>query len=165
MTKYKKTSFEAQAAQQIKDEAHRIATGIKTAGQSREQTKLIAKGIEKGIALYKKQEGVKARSRNKRQRNSKTASTTSANAQAKPDSDTQHPPVQTNARQTASALITAGVIFLLAGTTLAGCLLADIVIDVGDYAIPSLWSLPTALICFALATWMFTAARMSFRSG
>lgn len=165
MTKKKKTSFEAQAAQQIKDEAHRIATGIKTTGQTREQTKLIAKGIEKGISLYKKQEGVKTRTRNKKQRSSKNDSTTSANSQARPDSETQNQPRQQSTKQIAGALITATAVFLLVGTTIAGCLLADIAIYVGDYKIPALWSLPTALICFALACWMFLTARMLSRRG
>ncbi|MFC6755161.1 DUF2956 family protein, partial [Halorubrum tibetense] len=46
-----KTSLEAQA----------VAKGIQRPGQTKEQSKLIAQGIEKGIDLYKKQQKAKAR--------------------------------------------------------------------------------------------------------
>jgi len=42
-----------------------LAKGIKKNGQSKEQTKLIAAGIEKGIALYKKQHKAKMREQDK----------------------------------------------------------------------------------------------------
>ena len=43
------------------DEALRIARGTQRPGQTKEQTKLIAQGIQKGIEQYKKQQNVKAR--------------------------------------------------------------------------------------------------------
>lgn len=43
----------------------KIAKATQKPRQSKEQTKLIAQGIEKGIALYKKQQKVKARDRDK----------------------------------------------------------------------------------------------------
>jgi hypothetical protein len=48
-------------SQETKDEAARIARGTQKPGQTKEQTKLIAQGIEKGIDLYKKQQKAKAR--------------------------------------------------------------------------------------------------------
>jgi len=42
-----------------------LAKGIQKNGQSKEQTKLIAAGIEKGIALYKKQHKAKMREQDK----------------------------------------------------------------------------------------------------
>jgi hypothetical protein len=42
-------------------EAEKIANGIKKPEQSKEQTKLITQGIQKGIELYKKQQKAKAR--------------------------------------------------------------------------------------------------------
>jgi len=42
------------------DEAMKIAKGIQKLGQTKEQTKLIAQGIQKGIAQYKKQLKAKA---------------------------------------------------------------------------------------------------------
>lgn len=55
----KKISNEARA------EALKIARGTQRPGQKKEQTKLIAKGIEKGIAEFRKREKAKARERDK----------------------------------------------------------------------------------------------------
>jgi hypothetical protein len=43
------------------DEAMRIARGTQRPGQTKEQTRLIAQGIQKGIEQYKKQQSAKAR--------------------------------------------------------------------------------------------------------
>jgi len=46
-------------------EAMQIAKATQKPGQTKEQTKLIAQGIQKGIELYKKQQKAKARDRDK----------------------------------------------------------------------------------------------------
>ena len=48
------------------DEAKRIARGTQRPGQTKEQTKLIEQGIQKGIELYKKQQSAKARELDKK---------------------------------------------------------------------------------------------------
>jgi tRNA C32,U32 (ribose-2'-O)-methylase TrmJ len=62
MTKnnYQKPSPQTQA------EAMKIAKGIQRPAQTKEQTKLIAQGIQKGIDLYKKQQKEKARELNRK---------------------------------------------------------------------------------------------------
>jgi hypothetical protein len=50
----------------IQDEAMKIARGTQRPGQTKQQTKLIAQGIKKGIELYKKQESAKARELDKK---------------------------------------------------------------------------------------------------
>ncbi|WP_440874765.1 DUF2956 domain-containing protein [Thalassotalea sp. PLHSN55] len=50
---------------ETQNEAMKIAKGTQKKGQSKEQTKLIAQGIEKGISEYKKQQKAKARERDK----------------------------------------------------------------------------------------------------
>lgn len=52
-------------SQQTIDEALKIAKGTARPGQTKDQTKQIAQGIEKGIAEYKKREKAKARERDK----------------------------------------------------------------------------------------------------
>jgi hypothetical protein len=52
-------------SKETKAEALKIARGTQKPGQTKEQTKLIAHGIEKGIADYKKQQKGKARERDK----------------------------------------------------------------------------------------------------
>ncbi len=46
---------------EVEIQAMKIARGTQKIGQTKEQTKLIAQGIEKGIAEYKKQHGKKTR--------------------------------------------------------------------------------------------------------
>lgn len=58
----KKTAIPSPQTQQ---EAMSIAKATKKPGQTKEQTKLIAQGIEKGIALYKKQQKEKNRQADK----------------------------------------------------------------------------------------------------
>lgn len=50
---------------ETKNEAMKVAKATQKPGQNKEQTKLIAAGIEKGIAEYKKQHKSKARDRDK----------------------------------------------------------------------------------------------------
>lgn len=50
---------------QTQQEALSVAKSIQKPGQTKEQTKLIAQGIEKGIALYKKQHKEKLREADK----------------------------------------------------------------------------------------------------
>jgi len=51
---------------QTQSEAMQIAKGTQRPGQSKEQTRLIAQGIQKGIDQYKKQQKIKARDLDKR---------------------------------------------------------------------------------------------------
>lgn len=53
------------ASNQSEQEAYKIALGIQRPEQTKEQTKLIAQGISKGIELYKKQQKAKAREQDK----------------------------------------------------------------------------------------------------
>jgi hypothetical protein len=51
---------------QTQEEALKIARGTQRPAQTKEQTRLIAQGIQKGVELYKKQQKAKARDLNKR---------------------------------------------------------------------------------------------------
>ena len=53
------------------DEAIRIARGTQRPAQTKEQTKLIAQGIQKGIEQYKKQQNAKARGLDKKRKKAK----------------------------------------------------------------------------------------------
>jgi hypothetical protein len=52
-------------SQQTQEEALKIARATQRPAQTKEQTRLIAQGIQKGIDLYKKQQKEKARETNK----------------------------------------------------------------------------------------------------
>lgn len=76
--KYQQISAETQK------EAMTIAKSTQKQGQTKEQTKLIAQGIEKGIQLYKKQQKIKAREADKahkKNRNEKRENQESIEAQ------------------------------------------------------------------------------------
>jgi hypothetical protein len=56
-------------SQETVAEAMRIARANQRPGQTKEQTRLIAQGIQKGIDQYKKQQKAKAREQDKRRKN------------------------------------------------------------------------------------------------
>ena len=58
MSRYKKTP---KPSPETREEAIKIARGTQRPGQTKEQTRLIAQGIQKGIDQYKKQQKAKAR--------------------------------------------------------------------------------------------------------
>jgi len=65
MPKYSKKNL---ISAETKDDAIKIARGTQRPGQTKEQTRLIAQGIQKGIDLYKKQQKGKARELDKKLR-------------------------------------------------------------------------------------------------
>ena len=89
MSRYKKNP---RPSQETRDEAMKIARGTQRPGQTKEQTRLIAQGIQKGIDQYKKQQKARARELD-RQRN-KLQRETARHA----DSD-DSPPVEVQYRQ------------------------------------------------------------------
>jgi hypothetical protein len=63
---------------QTRDEALSIAEGTQRPGQTKDQTKLIAQGIQRGIDLYKKQHKTKARELDRKLRRTDHASAETA---------------------------------------------------------------------------------------
>ena len=61
MSQQKPLSPKELAEQRLQEEALGVAKRVQAPGQTKEQTKLVAKGIEKGIAAYKQQQKAKAR--------------------------------------------------------------------------------------------------------
>ena len=68
---------------ETQDEALKVARATQQPGQTKEQTKLIAKGIQRGIDEYKKQHKAKARELNKQIKQVKAQGQTTA-AQEQP---------------------------------------------------------------------------------
>ena len=71
MTKLKSENVNKQAPKtdkpsvEVQQSAAKVAAGIKKPGQTKEQTKLVEQGIQKGIELYKKAHKAKAREADK----------------------------------------------------------------------------------------------------
>jgi hypothetical protein len=61
-----KHSHKSATLEKSAEEAMTIARGTQKPGQTKEQTKLIAQGIQKGIELYKKQQAAKKRELDKK---------------------------------------------------------------------------------------------------
>jgi len=64
MAKYSKRHNEV--SDKTQEEAMKIARATQKPGQTKEQTKLISQGVQKGIDQYKKQQKAKARDLDKR---------------------------------------------------------------------------------------------------
>ena len=69
MSKYK-----TETSKETIQQAEKLAKGTQRPGQTKEQTKLIAQGIQKGIEQYKKQQKSKARELNKKLKSIKNQS-------------------------------------------------------------------------------------------
>ena len=61
----KRNSYQ-KVSPQTQDEAMKVAKATQRPGQTKEQTRLIAQGIQKGIEQYKKQQKAKARELDKK---------------------------------------------------------------------------------------------------
>ncbi len=80
-------------SEETQNEAMKVAKATQKPKQTKEQTKLIALGIEKGIAEYKKQQKSKARDRDKsrkqevraKARTAETADSDTADIETKPN--------------------------------------------------------------------------------
>lgn len=113
-------SFAAQGREKQLAEALQLAKGIHEDGQSKEQTRAIARGIAKGIALYKRQQKARAREQAKAQRKRDAAARRTA-AAAEPTAGSEKRPARL------------GVVFAIAGwlvlAVAAVALAADLVSD------------------------------------
>ncbi|ASG07986.1 hypothetical protein CEQ50_10545 [Vibrio anguillarum] len=71
-------------SEQTQQQAMKVALATQKQGQTKEQTKLIAQGIEKGIALYKKQQKEKSRQADKAKKRALQLKRTAQNREEEP---------------------------------------------------------------------------------
>ncbi len=151
MAKIKKQSFQAQSEQHTQEEAMRMAKANQRPGQGKEQTKLIAKGIEKGIAEYKKQEKAKVRVRNK------------THHKAQKSSSLNSIPEQADGKEVGRLvangsklpLLVSGLAFSLIAIHHLVWFFTGTSLFLDGVIIPSQLSLLVAGVCVALAGWVF----------
>ncbi|MCG9695765.1 DUF2956 domain-containing protein [Shewanella sp. Isolate11] len=98
---------------ETKNEALKVAKATQKPGQTKEQTKLIALGIEKGIAEYKKQQKSKARQKDKARKQE---------LKAKQRSETESP-IETEHKDQPSSAKLPWILLLLSWIGFAGYLL------------------------------------------
>ena len=68
-------------SEETRNDAMRVAKATQKPGQTKEQTRLIAQGIEKGIAEYKKQQKARERDKARKQQQKVKALTTAESQQ------------------------------------------------------------------------------------
>jgi len=143
----------------IQEEALKVARSIQKPGQTKEQTKLIAQGIAKGIELYKKQQSAKARERDKaRKKALKLKQAESDNPRAEAD-DSVPDLAEPGAGGT---LRLGGGVFAVMAALFAVPPFAGWPVNFGPFAPPA-WACFVAAVSFAaLSGWFFYKA---FRAG
>lgn len=146
----KRETFEDQAERNIDDAAMRVARGIQSPGQTKEQTRLIAQGIAKGIAQYKKQQNEKARERDKARKRLLKQKSLRSIAEA----DIDHSDYSPERDYPAAALLIGASVFAAGAIAHIVRFIADLQLTIGSLTIPRWWSLPVALLAAALAAWM-----------
>ena len=141
----------------IQEEALRVARAVQKPGQTKEQTKLIAQGIAKGIEIYKKQQSAKARERDKQRKRAlklrQAAATEAAEDQSQNDSWNMEP------GGVDAALALGGALFAL--MALAHLLRAFLgwELRIGPWNIPVWVSVAAALALSGLSAWFLIKAK------
>ena len=140
----------------IPDEAMAVARSIQKPGQTKEQTKLIAQGIAKGIELYKRQQSAKSRERDKSRKRFLTSrhAEPSALATETGRGSSSHP-----LYRPALLLTLCGGLFLFMSAVHVIRLVAGWDVVLGSWPIPAGASLIAAVLLAGLSVWCFLSAR------
>jgi hypothetical protein len=154
----KSPSFQDQAAQRIQQEALGIAKATQTPGQTKEQTRLIAKGVEKGIAFYKEQQKQKAREQDKARKRMLRQKGDTAVAASEADA---HEAGAGDHSVFEPASFIAACVFSIGALVHTLRYFLGVEVIIGSFHLPLAWSLPVAVIAAVLAAWLFKASRRS----
>lgn len=154
--RHKPPTFHDQGEQHLRDEALRVAKATQTPGQTKEQTKVIAAGIEKGIAHYKQQQKEKARERDKARKRALKLARAVPSENLAEDEDNEGEVGSTSSRL---ALMAAASLFLLASLVHAVRWIWGLDFTIGGWLVPPAVSALAALAFAGLAAWMVRCAR------
>lgn len=142
----------------MQDEALAVARSIQKPGQTKEQTRLIAQGIAKGMEQYKRQQSAKARERDKarkRQEKARQISQAAEGDHTSGDNSEQVYPTR--------VLLLAGNIMLMMAALLGLPLYTGWSIRVGPWTMP-LWACVASVVAMiALALWTLRSASTNRR--
>lgn len=146
------------AATAVQDEAMAVARGIQKPGQTKEQTRLIAQGIAKGIEQYKRQQSAKARERDKaRKRLDKQRHQAAASHGAPLHEDAEDG--LASGSDTVMALRVAAWLFTLMALLHGLRLLAGWPVVIAGWNVPAWLSGLAVPLLATLAFWLFRGAR------
>ncbi|CAI8955479.1 conserved protein of unknown function [Methylocaldum szegediense] len=150
-------SIQTQMKESIQEEALKVARSIQKPGQTKEQTKLIAQGIAKGIELYKKQQSAKARERDKARKKALRLKQAEMSAQAPGKEDMVFASEATD-WGVRGTLILGGAIFAAIACIFAASSFAGWPVSFGPFTLADWASLTTALASAGLSGWFFYKA-------
>lgn len=141
----------------IQEEALKVARSIQKPGQTKEQTKLVAQGIAKGIELYKKQQSAKARERDKARKKALKLKQAEMSAQ---DPDRENAAFASDVTESGvrGTLILGGAIFAATAGIFAASSFAGWPVSFGPFTLPDWASLTAALSSAGLSGWFFYKA-------
>jgi hypothetical protein len=150
-------SIQTQVNESIQEEALKVARSIQKPGQTKEQTKLIAQGIAKGIELYKKQQSAKARERDKVRKKALKLKQVESTGQQREEDEADFTLDLAESGISGMLLLGGGVFAVMAGI-LAVSLVAGWLVSLGPFTLP-VWASLAAAIAFAgFSGWFFYKA-------
>ncbi len=152
-----KTPAPATSASPLQADALAIARRVQKPGQTKEQTKLIAQGIAKGIEQYKRQQSAKLRERDKaRKRHEKQRLASGQHPDPLPDAADVWPEADT--ARAHSPLWVAGSLFAVMALLHASRLVTGWTLILGDWPAPVWLSTLAAGVSGGLALWLWHTA-------
>ena len=153
----RKERFQEQVGRNIDAAALRAARSVQVPGQSPEQTKLVAQGIAKGIALYRKQQNEKAREQNRqRKRMLRQREREAAQAVHDREEESESPAVP---RGCIAVVWASGILFTVAAVLHLLRWALGVSVIINGWTMPVGWSLPGGVLAAALAGACFWAAQ------
>lgn len=150
-----------EASSSIQEEALAMARRVQKPGQTKEQTRLIAQGIAKGIELYKRQQSAKAREGDKTRKRLEKARLRNTMDSGTDPVDGEYDDLPPNAHPPATVLTVCGVLLLALAILHGVRLYTGWALVIGSWPMPLWGSLLTALILSTLAVWALLTAYYS----
>jgi len=138
------------------EEAKALARAHQKPGQTKEQTRLIAQGIAKGIEQYKRQQSAKARERDKSRK--RVEKLRQANDEPPRAFDPSAPDHETTTRANHGPLLLGGGVFGLLSMALALLLLKGWSLTIAGWLVPYWLAGGWMLALAGLAAWLVTHA-------
>jgi hypothetical protein len=142
----------------LQQEALAVARSLQRPGQTKEQTKLIAQGIAKGIEQYKRQQSAKARERDKAQKRFKKQKANESAAREDFSGDASAFAEEPSAAGQRAPLLVGGALFGVFALAHVARLLGGWTLILGGWNLPPGLSLAAAVILGALSAWFFRSA-------
>ncbi len=149
----KQKPFQQQALDQLSKEAMGIAKSIQRPEQTKQQTKLIAQGISKGIEIYKKQLKEKNRHLDREKKKVARKSVELEKHQILLQTETKHE----ISKKISLALAVCGAFFGIAAILMFGLFVFNVDITIANYLFSPTIFIAAVIPLVGLSVWMFWA--------